>query len=286
MLTAGGGSIFRLAVAVLPLAAFADVTAPVVLTRFPPAVAVTLTINVHEALAATVPPERLTLFEPAAAVMVPPPHEPVSPLGVATTSPAGNVSVNATPVSAAVLPAGLVMVKLKVVVAFRPICDAPNDLLIEGGSITAMLAEALAPLPPSLEVTELVVLFCAPVAVLVTFTLKVHEELPVKLAPLSVMLLPPALAAMLPPPQPPVRPLGVDTKRPDGNESVKPMPVKVPAAFGFETVKLRVVVAFNAMEVAPNVMVRVGGPTTFTVAVLLVDPPPVSFEEIAPVVLA
>ncbi len=112
---------FTLAVAVLPVPAFDDVTAPVVFTKFPPVLAVTFIMNVHEALTATLPPARLTLFEPAVAVMVPPPHEPVNPLGVATTSPEGNVSVKPTPVSGAVLAAGFVMVKLRVVVAFRPI---------------------------------------------------------------------------------------------------------------------------------------------------------------------
>src|SRR5262245_35253664 len=97
------------ALAVLPVPPLVDVTGPVVLVSRPVVVAVTLTENVQLVLGARVAPERLTLPLPAVAVMVPPPHDPDSPLGVATTSPAGNGSLNATPVSAK--PLGLVMVK-------------------------------------------------------------------------------------------------------------------------------------------------------------------------------
>jgi hypothetical protein len=80
------------------------------LVRVSAVLPVTLTENVQDALAARVAPVRLALPLPGVAVMVPPPHEPVRPLGVATTSPAGNASMNATPTSAA-LALGLVIVK-------------------------------------------------------------------------------------------------------------------------------------------------------------------------------
>src|SRR5215471_20042802 len=102
------------AVAVLPVPPLVDVTGPVTLVSCPVVVAVTLTENVQPVWAARVAPERLTLPLPAVAVMLPPPHDPVRPLGVATTSPAGNGSVNATPVSAR--PLGLVTVKVSEVV--------------------------------------------------------------------------------------------------------------------------------------------------------------------------
>src|SRR6516164_9664602 len=98
------------AVAVLPVPPLVEETAPVMLVLPPATVPVTLTENVQDALAARVAPVRLALVPPAAAEMVPPPHEPVRPLGVATRSPAGNASVNATPLSA-VKALGLVMVK-------------------------------------------------------------------------------------------------------------------------------------------------------------------------------
>src|SRR6516164_558366 len=81
---------------------------------------------------------------PAVAVTVPP-HEPIRPLGVAITILAGNVSVNATPASAAVLAAGLVMVKVRVETPPGGIATGANALLIAGGATTTILAEALPP---------------------------------------------------------------------------------------------------------------------------------------------
>ena len=53
-----------------------------------------------------------TLLLPAVAKKVPPPQEPVSPLGVATISPIGSKSLKPTLVSG--LGFGLVIVKVKV----------------------------------------------------------------------------------------------------------------------------------------------------------------------------
>ena len=99
----GGATTLRLAEAVPPGPPSVDVTLPVVLVFVPAVVPVTFTENVQELLAAMVPPERLIVPVPAVAVMVPPPQVPVRPLGVETTRPAGSVSLNATPVSAAVV---------------------------------------------------------------------------------------------------------------------------------------------------------------------------------------
>jgi len=79
-----------------------------------------LTLTVQELLTGIVPPVRETLPEPAVAVTAPP-QVLVNPLGVFTTRLAplpfvGKLSVNATPWSATVLPAGLVMVMLIVLV--------------------------------------------------------------------------------------------------------------------------------------------------------------------------
>src|SRR5215467_4489668 len=73
------------------------VTGLVVLTKVPAAVASTFTLKVQLLLALTPAPARLTRFDPAVAVIVPPPHPPDSPLGVATTSPAGSVSLKPMP---------------------------------------------------------------------------------------------------------------------------------------------------------------------------------------------
>ena len=84
-------------------------------------------------------PLRLTLDAPAVAVAVPP--QVLFRLGVgATTSPAGRLSVNATPV---ILRFWLLLVKVNVrlVVPFSGIVDAPNALAILGGLMTVRFAE-------------------------------------------------------------------------------------------------------------------------------------------------
>ena len=123
----------------------------------PPVVPVTFTLKVQEVVLARVAPERLTLPEPATAVIAPPPQEPVRPFGVETTRPAGRVSVNATPVSEIVV-FGLLMVKLSEVLPFTGMEAAPNDLVIVGGVATFRFAVAVFPVPPLVEVTLPVVL--------------------------------------------------------------------------------------------------------------------------------
>jgi hypothetical protein len=83
--------------AVPPVPPSVEETLPVVLFFAPAVVPITFTEKVHDPLAAIVPPERLTMPEPAPAVTVPAPHVPVAPFGVDTTKPAGSASVKATP---------------------------------------------------------------------------------------------------------------------------------------------------------------------------------------------
>jgi hypothetical protein len=72
------------------------------------------------------------LPDPAVAVIVPPPQLPETPLGVVTTRPVGNVSMNPTPLrELAVL--GLVRVKVSEVVPFNATLAAANDFEIVGG---------------------------------------------------------------------------------------------------------------------------------------------------------
>ena len=91
--------------------------------------------KLQDVIAASVAPDRLILFAPAVAVMVPPPHEPVSPFGVATTRPGGRLSVNATPVSTSAV-FMLPMVKLRLVLALSWMDAAPNILVTVGGNVT------------------------------------------------------------------------------------------------------------------------------------------------------
>src|ERR1700674_3320777 len=109
----------------------------------------TLTENVHAALAFSIAPDKLTLFDPATAVTVAP-HVPVSPGGVATCNPAGSVSLNPIPVSVSVALL-FVTVKLNDVVPFRGIVAAPNAWLTVGVATTVTVADAVAPGPLSVE---------------------------------------------------------------------------------------------------------------------------------------
>lgn len=102
-------------------------------------------------------PERLTLDEPAVAVAVPL-HVVLRFDGVATTSPAGKLSVNAIPFSVRFWLL-LEMVNVRLVVPFSGMVAAPNCLAILGGLMTVRLAEDVdcAPVPAAVElmVTEL-----------------------------------------------------------------------------------------------------------------------------------
>jgi hypothetical protein len=245
----GGNTTETLANAVPPVPPSTEVTAPVVLFCTPVATLVTFTLNVQDALVDRLAPERLILVPLEIAVIVPPLHEPLSPLGEATASPAGNVSVKPTPLNEAAT-FGFTMTKVKLVVPLSGIDATPNDLVMSGGVTliggpTVRLADAVLPLPALTDVTAPVVLVRFPVDVPCTLTLNVHEPLAAMLALVKATLFDPAAAVMLPPPQEPVNPLGVATTSPAGNVSVKATPV-IAAVFavGFVMVKLRLVVAF------------------------------------------
>ena len=110
----------------------------------------------QEALAASVPADRLTLDEPAVAVAVPP--HVLLRFGVeATTNPAGKLSVNAMPLSATLV-FGLLTLNVSEVVPFNGMLTAPNALVIVGAEATVRLAVAVLPVPPLVEVTLPVVL--------------------------------------------------------------------------------------------------------------------------------
>lgn len=103
----------------------------------PALVPVTLAVIVHEPLGATVPPIKLIVLEPAVAVTVPP-QAPITLGGFATTSPPGKASLKAAPVSEA-SGFGLMMVKLRLVVALSWIWALPKLLLIDGAPLTATI---------------------------------------------------------------------------------------------------------------------------------------------------
>ena len=115
---------------------------------------VTLTENVHEALEASVPPNKLTVDgDPGGllmvAVMMPLPHEPVTVVE-ANFTPPGRESVKLMPLRATLL-FGLVSVKLNVLLPPNGTLLGLNDLPIVGGLATVSVAVAAAPLPPCVE---------------------------------------------------------------------------------------------------------------------------------------
>jgi hypothetical protein len=274
MITGGATTVIE-ALEVLPVPPSVEVTWT--LLFFTPAVApVTFTETVHDALAATVPAERLMLDDPATAVAVPP-QVLVNALGVATTKPDGKLSVNARPVSATVLE--LVMLKVSEVEAFSGMLATPKDLVIVGGAaVTMRLAEAVPPVPPSVEVTLPEVLFFVPGVVAVTSTEKVQDEPAagdaVSVPPVRLMLPLPAVAVIVPVPQEPVTFGVAATTTPAGILSLNPTPLSALAVFGFAMVKLNVLLAFNAILVGLKALLMVGGATTVMLAFDVLPVPP------------
>ena len=110
MMGDGGGTTRIVVRAAFPAPPSVELTALVVLRKLPAFVASTFTLKMQLALSNNVAPDRLTVPDPAVAVMVPPPQSPDNPLGVATANPPGSISVKPTPVS---VRAGLGLVKTK-----------------------------------------------------------------------------------------------------------------------------------------------------------------------------
>src|SRR6267154_2485565 len=168
LMITGGAATVMLAFEVLPVPPSVEVTWT--LLFFTPAVVpVTFSDTVHDALAANVPPDRLAEPDPATAVDVPP-QVLVKPFGVATTKPAGKLSVNAAPVSASAA-FGFVTLKVSEVEPFSAMLAAPNAFTIVGAVATVKLPLAVLPVPPFVDVTFPVVLVNCPDAAPVTVTL-------------------------------------------------------------------------------------------------------------------
>jgi hypothetical protein len=111
------------------------------------------------------------------------------------------------------------------VVAFRLIVEGLNTFAIDGGASTLMLAEAVPPVPPSVEVTLPVVLFCSPAAIPVTLIEKVQEPLAAIDPPDKLITFVPAVAVIVPTPHEPACPFGVEMINPAGSVSLNATPV-------------------------------------------------------------
>jgi hypothetical protein len=288
LLMVGGATTVSVAVLLaVPVPPSVEVIAPVVLSLAPAVVPCTSTLKVHDAAWLTTPLDRLIKDDPATAVTDP--LQVLLTLGVgATTSPAGRLSVNATPLRVTLL-FGLLMMKLTEVVPFRGIVVAPNALLIVGGLATVRVAVLLvAPVPPLVELTAPVVLgILFPDCVPVTFTTIVQLAPGVVTLPPDRLIVVVLAAAVTVPPQVLLTPGVLATCNPLVSVSLNATPNSaVVLAAGLVMVKVTVVVPFSGTLVAPNALVMVGGATTVMGAVLLVVPVPPCVEVMAPVVLS
>jgi hypothetical protein len=155
LLMAGGPRTVTLAFDVLPVPAFVEVTWTLLFFT-PGVVPVTFKETVQDPPAGRLFPVSPTDEVPFVEVAVPL-QVLVRLVGVADTSPAGIVSVNAIPfTNELVLP--LLMVKVRLVVPFSGIVDAPKALAIVGGLMTLRLAEDRLPSPAFVEsITTLLV---------------------------------------------------------------------------------------------------------------------------------
>jgi hypothetical protein len=247
----GGEATVSVAEAVLPSPPLVEVTLPVVLFFTPAVVAVMLTERVHVPAAAMVPPEKVRVVSPAFGTKVPP-QLLLAPGVEATAKPEGSESVKPTPRSwfAAL---GLVMVNVSVVVPPGEMFAAPKALLIDGGDRTVTVADAVPPVPPSVEVTAPVVLFFTPGVVAVMLTETVHVPLAATPPAEKFRVVSPALGAKVPHG---ALAFGVAaTCRPDGKASVKLIPVSGVPAFGLVKVNANVAVPLSGIVVIGTVAV-------------------------------
>lgn len=221
---------------------------------------VTLRTTVHVPDAESDPPERLIDPDPAVAV---PPHVFANAGVAATTSPAGSASVNDSPFTATEL--GLKIVNVRLVEPSSGIVEAPKISEIVGGAATVTLADAVFPVPPPVDPTAPVVLFCTPADTPVTLTTTVHGPVVPTLPPVRLTELDPAVAVTLPP-QPFVSAFGVDTTRPPGSVSVKDSPLSG-RVFGFVIVNVRLVELLSGTVVPPNAFAITGGAATFKIEI-------------------
>ena len=127
--------------------------------------------------------------------------------------------------------------------------------------ITVTVAEADAPVPPSFEVTALVVLFLVLAVVPTTFSVIAHHPL-IDRRPLTSATTPEPAGAVSAPPQVLVKPFGSPTTRPAGSTSVKPTPVSAAVAFGLVSAMVSVVVPVTGMLANPKALAIVGGAIT------------------------
>ena len=284
--TVGAAATVKVAAAVKPVPPSVELTVPVTLFLGPAVVPLTTTLMEQLPPAVAIDPPVNEMLVAIAAGLNVPPQVFVAPGVVLTSIPGGKVSLTATPVTPAGLAAGLVMVMVRIDVPFGAMVVGENAFVMVGGAKTFNVAEAVKPVPPSVELTAPVMLGLAPAVVPLTLTL-MEQEPPADamVPPVSAMLL--ALAAGLNvPPQVFVAAGVVSTTRPAGKVSLTATPFTAPAGFaaGFVMVIVRVDMPLSGIPVGENALAIVGGAKTFKVA-LAVPPAPDSIELTVPVTL-
>jgi len=201
---------------------------------------------------------------------------PVRLLGVATTNPAGRVSIADTFVSVNVV-FGFASVKVSDVIPLSGMLATPKLLAIVGGraATTIKLAVLLvAPDPLSLAEIGPVVLFSVPeLAGAFTLTEIVQVVDGPRLPADKLMEDEPATAVGVPP-QPLLRPFGKSTTKPAGRLSVKPIPVSETCVFGLLRVKFNTADPFCTTVPGAKILLIVGGAFTFNVADAELPVPP------------
>jgi hypothetical protein len=176
-------------------------------------------LNVQEPFGAIVAPERLTVPDPAVAVItlagasVLPPRLPVAgsvtpggralqppvrPFGEAIIKPAGSTSLN--PIALRMDNEFVLrMVKLSVVVPSNGMLAAPNAWLMLGGwiALTFKTALAVGPVPPSLDEIKEVLFTFVPNVIPCTVILNVQEPFAASAAPKRLTVPDPATAIIV-----------------------------------------------------------------------------------------
>ena len=199
-----------------------------------------------------------------------------------TVSPVGSVSVKPTPVDEAGLPAGLVMVNVRLVDPFRAMVLAANAFAIEGGPSTARVAVPVFPVPALVEVT-CTLLLNEPTVLPCTLTETEHEP-PPAIEPPDRLTEPAPPVAVTVPPQLLVAPGDEASAIPVGKVSVNATPVNARLALGFVIVSVKVLDPPSATEVGLKLLAIDGGEATVKLADAVLPVPPL-VEVTVPVVL-
>lgn len=194
----GGAKTFNVAFAVPPAPDSVVLTFPVTLFFAPAVVPLTATLIEQVPLDVSDPPLKLIAVAAASGLKVPP-QVFVAAGTAATSKPAGKLSVIAKPVSAKAFE--LVKLIVSVDVPFSTMLVGEKFLATVGAAATVKVAEAVNPVPPSVEDTVPVTLFFTPAVVPLTVTLIEQEPPAVAIAPPVKLMFVAAATGLNVPPQ-------------------------------------------------------------------------------------